>query len=160
MNRAERSVKFLTEEVPLLLEKLTPETKPLWGIMTAQHMVEHLQFALAVTTGARKLPVLSPWYTRPFYKLFILGYRPFPKNIRLPGQKSRKLPMLQYSSLAEAKTHLMQAIQDTLEFLRLNPSVRNHHPFGGKFSPQEWQIFHQRHFTHHFQQFNLFSSNI
>ena len=33
---------FLKNEVPTLLEKLTPETEAKFGLMTPQHMVEHL----------------------------------------------------------------------------------------------------------------------
>lgn len=158
MTRAEESVRFLKEEVPLLLAELTPDTKPLWGIMTPQHMVEHLQLGLSLTTGAKIVPVVSAWYTRPFLKFFILSKRPFPKHVRLPGYKRGYLPPLKYKSLDEAKEHLLQAIKDTLHFMRTSPEVRTNHPYGGRFTPNDWRIFQKKHFVHHFRQFNLLPS--
>lgn len=155
MTRAEKSVKFLTEEVPLLLNHLKPDTTPLWGSMTPQQMVEHLQFSLAVTTGAKIMKVITPWYMQPFLKFFILSNRPIPKNIKFPGNKEGKLPPLKYASLEEAKAQLIRAIEDTIYFMRKSPEVKTSHPLGGVFTPDNWRIFHYKHFTHHLRQFGL-----
>lgn len=33
---------FFSVELPNALDQLAPDAKPLWGVMTPQHMVEHL----------------------------------------------------------------------------------------------------------------------
>ena len=34
-----------------LLKKLTPDKKPEWGIMSAQHMIEHILLAVQMSNG-------------------------------------------------------------------------------------------------------------
>ena len=42
------------------LMKLKPNTKPQWGSMSAQRMVEHLTDTLAIATGRNPQPLLIP----------------------------------------------------------------------------------------------------
>ncbi len=136
MARSEQAVIFLTETVPVLLQNLTLETKPLWGIMTSQHMLEHLQYVVTLSTGTKPIKVVSPWLTRRFLKLFILSQRPLLRNIKMPGQKARKLIPLKYDSLEETKVQLRQAIAAMLVYLKNSPDMRTNHPFAGSFSPK------------------------
>ncbi|MGV3504365.1 MAG: DUF1569 domain-containing protein [Adhaeribacter sp.] len=157
MTKAEKSNAFLKEQVPALLAGLSPTQAPAWGRMTAQHMLEHLHLSLAMTRGIRILPHAAPWLLRPFYKWYMLSSRPFPKNIHLPGDKGQALPALRYGSLEEALENLLLALDDTLSFLRKNRHVRTSHPYAGPFTPEEWRIFHAKHFRHHLRQFRLLS---
>ncbi|CAA9237602.1 MAG: hypothetical protein AVDCRST_MAG95-1289 [uncultured Adhaeribacter sp.] len=161
MTRAEKAVIFLEETGPALLQNLTPETPAQWGMMTPQHMVEHLQYVTYISTGqdGKTIRIVSPAWARPVLKWFVLGYRPFPKNIKMPGKKIPGLLPLQHPSLDAAKAQLQQTIADTLRYFLLHPGLRTNHPFAGSFSPLDWQIFHQRHFTHHFVQFGLLPDN-
>jgi oxepin-CoA hydrolase/3-oxo-5,6-dehydrosuberyl-CoA semialdehyde dehydrogenase len=157
MTRAEKAVIFLEKTAPELLQNLTPDTPAHWGILTPQHMVEHLQYVtyMSAELGPKRIKIVSPWWARPFFRLFVLGYQPLPHNINMPGKKTPGLLPLQYASLSEAKARLQQTIADTLRFFSQNPGLRTNHPFAGPFSPDDWKIFHQRHFTHHFVQVGL-----
>lgn len=159
MSSSERNVKFLTEEVPALLAHLKPDSKPLWGIMTPQHMLEHLKYSLQLTTGAKTVKVIAPWYLRPIYKFLILSNLfNYPKNIRLNRKLLASLPPLKYASMEEAKAHLIWAIEETIYFMRKSPEVRTSHPLAGEFTPSNWKRFHYKHFQHHFKQFGLLPS--
>ena len=46
MNNTKSKKDFLTKDVMKLLNNLTPETEPSFGLMSAQHMVEHLSWTL------------------------------------------------------------------------------------------------------------------
>ena len=49
----------ISEIIPKL-DKLTSETKPLWGDMSAQRMVEHLTDTLKIASGKIKFPLEIP----------------------------------------------------------------------------------------------------
>ena len=40
-----------TPKIESCLAKLTQESKPAWGIMTPQHMVEHLEYTYKIASG-------------------------------------------------------------------------------------------------------------
>ena len=48
------------ENILETLEKLDENTKPAWGQMSAQRMVEHLTDTLAIATGRNPQPLLIP----------------------------------------------------------------------------------------------------
>ncbi len=50
-------MEFLKKEMLPLCKKLTPDTKPKWGVMNAQQMVEHLSETLRYANGKTKLPL-------------------------------------------------------------------------------------------------------
>ena len=51
---------MLTNNYLMLLNKLDPQLKPLWGKMTPQHMVEHLILAVQMSNGKLKLECFNP----------------------------------------------------------------------------------------------------
>jgi len=51
---------FLVNEVPELFKNLKEDTKPSFGIMTPQHMVEHLTWITKVTTTRKGVPEGEP----------------------------------------------------------------------------------------------------
>ncbi|MEX2349598.1 MAG: phenylacetic acid degradation bifunctional protein PaaZ, partial [Flavobacteriaceae bacterium] len=44
-------VEITSESIPFYLSKLSENTKPKWGTMTPQHMVEHLEFTYRIASG-------------------------------------------------------------------------------------------------------------
>ncbi len=148
---------FITEKVPALLEGLTPETKPLWGIMTAQHVLEHLKLTIHGSVGKIKLPLLQAEEKVPRSYAFLMSDKPLFRNVKLPFTSNDKPPPLHYANFEEAKAKLLAEIPKFYAYYQEEPEARNMHPFFGNLNFEEWQVFHYKHFTHHLTQFGLIS---
>lgn len=136
------------------LISLRANTIPLWGKMTSQHMVEHLILAMRMSSGKIKLECFNPPEKLPALKRFLMSSRPLPKLFVNPTIGENLLP-LEYSSLEEAKKILNQEITDYLKYFELNPEAKTVNVTFGELNKDEWDIFHQKHFAHHFSQFGL-----
>ena len=133
---------------------LRVNTKPLWGKMTPQHMVEHLILAMRMSTGKLKLECFNPPEKLPALKRFLMSSRPLPKLFVNPAIGENLLP-LEYSSLEAAKNILNQEIIDYLNHFELNPEAKTVNVTFGELNKEEWDVFHKKHFLHHFSQFGL-----
>ncbi|MDP3683019.1 MAG: hypothetical protein Q8S01_03720, partial [Ignavibacteria bacterium] len=67
-----------------LLGKLMDETKPLWGKMSAQHMIEHLILAVKTSNGKLTIGCFNPPEKIPALKRFLMSARPLPKEFVNP----------------------------------------------------------------------------
>ena len=133
---------------------LRVNTKPLWGKMTPQHMVEHLILAMRMSTGKLKLECFNPPEKLSTLKRFLMSSRPLPKLFVNPAIGENLLP-LEYSSLEAAKNILNQEIIDYLNHFELNPEAKTVNVTFGELNKEEWDVFHKKHFLHHFSQFGL-----
>jgi len=145
---------MLTKNNLMLLNKLDPHQKPLWGKMTPQHMVEHLIFALQMSNGKLKLECFNPPEKIPSLKRFLMSNRPMPKLFVNPVI-GEELHPLECSSLEEAIGKLKKEIDDYVLFFENNPGAKSVNATFGVLIKEEWEVFHQKHFTHHLSQFGL-----
>ena len=136
------------------LENLQPETKQLWGKMSAQHMVEHLILAVRTGNGKLNLGCFNPPEKLPTLKRFLLSGRPLPKEFINPIIGENLMP-LEYENLDEAKKVLMQEVDDYYKYFEDNPDAVLLNPTFGELNKEEWEVFHTKHFTHHFGQFGI-----
>jgi oxepin-CoA hydrolase/3-oxo-5,6-dehydrosuberyl-CoA semialdehyde dehydrogenase len=141
-------------EIEKLLSQLTSDQKPLWGKMTPQHMVEHLnktvqssinEIVLKVYTEERKIPVL---------KRLFFGDRELPKEFMNPAI-GPELMQLEFENLDNAIVELRNVLERYDKFFDDNPSAKTIHPIFGLLDKAEWDSFHQKHFKHHLSQFGL-----
>ncbi|MBK0404164.1 DinB family protein [Adhaeribacter sp. BT258] len=145
---------FDLKTVPFLLEKLTEETKPHWGKMSAQHMLEHLGNTLVIVRSKQELPTITPEDQLPAYHKFLMSDKPFARDI--PNQFIGSAPpALRFENLETAKTKVLAALESFHKFFAENPEARPVHPFFGKLNHEEWLQFQRKHFQHHFTQFGL-----
>lgn len=136
------------------LEKLQPETKQLWGKMSAQHMVEHLVFAVRTSSGKLNVGCFNPPEKWPTLKRFLLSSRSLPKEFLNPIIGADLLP-LEYKNLDEAKTALALEVDDYHKYFEEKPEALLLNPTFGELNKAEWDVFHDKHFTHHFEQFGI-----
>ena len=137
------------------LNELKSDTVPAFGRMSAQHMVEHLVFIVSISNG--KLPhkvfysdekaAKIKAYTIHSDKEIIVGFR-------APMLPDRPLPLL-FSDLDEAIDQLRAELSDFDQFFMNYPEASPTNPTMGPLNFDEWIIFHNKHFTHHFKQFHL-----
>jgi oxepin-CoA hydrolase/3-oxo-5,6-dehydrosuberyl-CoA semialdehyde dehydrogenase len=140
------------------LYQLKENDKPLWGKMSAQHMVEHLILAVKMSNGKLRLKCFSPSEKIPALKRFLMSSRPLPKMFESPAL-GNELPALQFKTLNEAKDKLEEEIEDYYNFFRKNPDVKTVNVTFGELNKDEWDFFHTKHFKHHLSQFGLLKFN-
>jgi len=137
-----------------LLDNLKEDTGQLWGKMSAQHMVEHLIYAVRTGNGKLNIGCFNPPDKWPTLKRFLLSSRPFPREFINPIIGENLFP-LQYENLEEAKKILEEEIKDYYRYFEENRDALLLNPTFGELNGSEWEAFHEKHFTHHFSQFGL-----
>ena len=145
---------MLTNNYLMILKKLDPHQKPLWGKMTPQHMVEHLILAVQMGNGKLKLECINPPEKIPTLKRFLMSSRPMPKLFVNPVV-GKDLRPLKYSSLEAAVEKLKNEIDVYVLFFENNPGAKPVNLTFGELNKEEWDVFHQKHFKHHLSQFSL-----
>ena len=138
------------------LNALTPNSTPQWGIMTPQNMLEHMEDFLKMSVGENvvecrtndevQLEKLQDW----LYK-----EKPITKDLKYEGLPENENAPLRYKNLEEAKENFLEILKNYLIYYRENPLAEHTHPLFCKINKEMWELFHRKHFTHHFAQFDL-----
>jgi len=148
-------INFPEFELPIYLEKLSKDSKAIWGKMSAQHMLEHLVWLLKISSNKVQFEIVTPFENIPKLKqLFLLSDLEFRRNFIAPYIGEKLLP-LQFNSLEAAKTELQSEIDFFNEYYLNSHDKLCAHPIFGLLTKYEWIRFHSKHFTHHFKQFGL-----
>jgi len=122
--------------------------------MSAQHMVEHLILAVRTSNGKLNVGCFNPPEKWPTLKKYLLSSRPLPQDFVNPIIGTNLLP-LEFESLEKALTVLRTEVEDYYKFFEMNPDALKLNPTFGELNKAEWEIFHEKHFTHHFKQFGI-----
>lgn len=141
------------EVVLSYLDKLDASTKPLWGTMSAQQMVEHLTHTLDLAMGnvEYELKVKPEQYDA--MRKFILSDQPLPRNFQAVFAPAN--PPLQFEEIELAVDDYCEKWLDLEIFFAENPGIETMHPHFGPLNFDLWVKLHQKHLTHHFTQFGL-----
>ena len=145
---------FFTYTFPELLNRLNPDTESKFGLMTPQHMVEHLVRALESATvkyeGERENPATEQQLgMQKFIKSgSVLSHRPSDKT-------KADLPPLNCASLEEAISYIPKAVQKFYAFQDNNPDYIPYASFMGEVSYEDVELFHYMHTKYHLWQFGL-----
>ena len=146
-------VQFLDENsIRTQLLKLNKASKPLFGLMNAQQMIEHLSLLMQISNGkinadhyvsdeksARRKPFLDTEDELQIgFRASILSDEPTPEK---------------FETIEKALNNLIAEIKN-FEVHFKTEKVENH-PFFGELDYEYWKKFHTKHFTHHFKQFGL-----
>jgi hypothetical protein len=137
-----------------VLEHLESDKKPAWGIMTPQHMVEHLSATMRISNGKLYLPLHINADKIPARMAFLFSDEPFQRNVRL-SEGPPSLRPLHTESLLAARILLKRMIEAFDAHYVTNPDDCPIHPLFGPLNRDQWIRFHQRHMNHHFEQFGL-----
>ncbi len=134
------------------IEKLTPETKPLWGTMNVSQMMAHCANAAKMPTG----DVMTKRVGFPLsllgkmFKGTILGEGPFRKN----SPTAPELKITDAREFAQEKANMIAAIKKLAEGGE-NAVKNDVHPFFGKMTAKEWGRINYKHPDHHLKQFGV-----
>ena len=143
------------QEISEKLNLLRIDTLPLFGKMSAQHMVEHLTFAIMFSNGKLPQKLHYPIDKAELIKTtFIYSDKEMPIGFKAP-MLSDDLLELKFPDLKTSISILLSELKSFDKYFVDNKDATPINPTMGELSKQEWTIFHNKHFEHHFKQFNL-----
>jgi len=135
------------------LQHLSIDAEAQFGILTPQHMVEHLVLTLKMSTGRIPIPEIVPTEKQLAGKQALLFTDlPFPKGIKAPGLPDTLLD-LRFPDLETAKSELIKSWDAYQLLFQENPTKKTPHPGFGLLNFEEWERFHDKHMGHHLSQF-------
>jgi len=142
------------------ISKLTADSQPVFGQMSAQHMLEHLGFTLMISTGIRESKLyVSPENAALYKEKLLTTDMKMPRGFKAPMLNDTP-PPLKFNSFEKAADFLQNQLDWYFLYVAKNPDAIHMHPTLGKLNMNEWYIFHNKHFTHHFEQFGLFGVSV
>jgi hypothetical protein len=130
------------------LERLTPETTPLWGKMTAPQMLAHLTDWMLMAKGELKAAAIKRPLRYPPLKQLVIYWLPFPKGVPTA-------PELIRGEIPEWSVEYAAVRRHVQSFEKLDPKTWPEHPVFGKMTPKAWCVFAYRHMDHHLRQFGV-----
>jgi len=140
------------EKMVQRVQRLTPDTQPLWGSMAVTEMLLHcnkIQEQLLIpATSAWKKTSLKQYILR----CLVLYIMPnFPKNARAPKQ-------VQTKGLIDSEAFYDQQqrfIENVLRFPAHTSPIEHRHPYFGNLNTRQWGIACWKHNDHHLRQFGV-----
>jgi hypothetical protein len=129
------------------INKLTPDSKALWGKMNVGQMLAHVQVPIGVAEGTNKIKrTLFGRIVGPLAKPVIYSNKPFKRS--LPTDPSFVMIGNEKNFEVE-KQKLLEMVSNFSE----KNIVNEVHPFFGKMTKEQWSIGTWKHLDHHLQQF-------
>ena len=145
---------FLQNDFVPLLQNIDSTSKPLWGKMNAQQMMEHVAGFFKLSTDKLHIPLVTAPEQLPKFKAFLLSEKEFRENTKAPVLPEDPLPA-KTKDIVEARTELEQEVSDFFEFFRNDPDKKTLHPVFGDLNFSEWVLLHYKHVKHHMKQFGV-----
>jgi oxepin-CoA hydrolase/3-oxo-5,6-dehydrosuberyl-CoA semialdehyde dehydrogenase len=135
------------------LNQLHTTTAAQFGILTPQHMVEHLILTVKMSVGRIPIPEFVPNEKQLAQKQALLFKDiPFPRGVKAPGLPDTLLD-LRFPDLETAKAELIKSWDAYQLLFKENPTKQTFHPRFGLLNFDEWERFHAKHMDHHLRQF-------
>jgi len=149
-------VEWTSEKIDAGLKKLSEDKKPQWGIMTPQHMIEHLEYTYKIISGEiQDFEVATPekYLEKVHHSLY--NYDKFPKNTNFPMLEKDTLDKLRHPDLATAIEKFKAQRENYLNYFKENPDAKLKNLVFGELNRYESYLLERKHLTHHFEQFGL-----
>ncbi len=145
-----------SEKISDCLAKLTEDSKPQWGKLTPQHMVEHLEYTYRIASGEiQDFDVATPEKILEKVHSTLYNYDKMPREYDFPLREKSKMAELKHSDLEIAKQKLLEAREEYLQYFKENPEAKTKNVVFGELNKFEWYLMERKHLNHHFEQFNL-----
>lgn len=144
------------EKITECLGKLTEDTKAQWGTMTAQHMVEHLEYVYRISAGQiQDFEFATPEKYLDKVQETLYNYKPMPREYDFPLAEKSKIEDLKHPDLDTAKKMMLEARQEYLQFFKDNPEATTKNAVFGNVGKFDCYLLERKHLNHHFGQFGL-----
>ncbi len=136
------------------LYSLDEKTKPIFGKMNAQQMVEHLSSVTQIANGNWEINVFVSEEKMARRKPFLTTNKELQTGFKAPFL-SEEPNDLKFNTMGEAVEDLIHQIQLFVKAFTNDKNKIVVHPFFGELNFEYWKRFQVKHFTHHFKQFGL-----
>ncbi|AEH01466.1 phenylacetic acid degradation bifunctional protein PaaZ [Lacinutrix sp. 5H-3-7-4] len=154
--KQETFVEMTSEKIDECLSNLKADAKPKWGIMTPQHMIEHLEYTYKIASGEiQDFDVNTPEKILEKVHHSLYNYDKFPKNSQFPHLEKDTLDDLKHADLETAIEKFKEQREKYIEFHKENPDVKLKNLVFGELNKYEAYLLERKHLNHHFEQFNL-----
>ncbi len=138
------------------LNKLSENVKPKWGIMTPQHMIEHLTYTYKIAAGEiQNFEISTPENILEKVHNSLYNYKPFPEESKFPLLPKDSLEDLKHNNLASAIEEFKNQREKYLAYFRENPKAKLKNIVFGELNKYEWYLMERKHLNHHFKQFGV-----
>jgi oxepin-CoA hydrolase/3-oxo-5,6-dehydrosuberyl-CoA semialdehyde dehydrogenase len=138
------------------LAKLTENTTAKWGMMKAQHMVEHLEKGLRIASGEiQDFEIATPEEHLAKVNEMVFNHKPMPKDFKHPLMEKESTDVLIHADLATAKQKMIEAYDACELYFKENPEATTKNAVFGIMDKFEWDLLNVKHFNHHFDQFGI-----
>ena len=149
-------IEMTEEKIKQCFDNLSEGSKPAWGILTAQHMIEHLEMGYKIAAGEIKnFKTVTPEKILEKVHNSLYNYKPFPKNTVFPLIKEGELEALVHPDLHTSKSKFLESREHYLAYFKANPKVILNNVVFGAMNKYEWYLLERKHLNHHFNQFGL-----
>ena len=149
-------IEMTDEKIDECLSKISESSNPKWGIMTPQHMVEHLEYTYKIAAGEiQNFEISTPEKILEKVKNSLWNYKLFPKNSQFPLLEKDTLDDLKYENLSIAIQKFKAQREAYLEYFKENPDAILKNIVFGELNKYEWYLLERKHLNHHFDQFGL-----
>ncbi|GAA0871384.1 phenylacetic acid degradation bifunctional protein PaaZ [Gangjinia marincola] len=148
----------ITEEsLHQALAKLNEDSEPVWGSMSAQQMIEHLEYSYRIASGEiQDFDIVTPEKYIEKVAETLYQYEVMPRNYDFPLADKAKMSELKHPDLASAKAKLVEARDAYLAYFEEHPKATLKNAVFGELNKFEWYLLDRKHVNHHFTQFGLF----
>jgi len=129
---------------------LTPATKPVWGIMTADEMLYHCNITNNEILNTKPYPKKANFKQR-FLKILVMHIlKKIPRGAKINLKFLKKeQQILNFDS--EKKIF----IETIIRFANHKEAIHVKHPVFGRLTTKEWKHFVWMHMDHHLRQFGV-----
>jgi len=149
-------VEMTTEKIDECLDKLSEESKPKWGDLNPQQMVEHLEYTYRIASGEiQDFEISTPDKILEKVHATLYNYEKMPRGYDFPLREKSAMHQLRHPDLETAKAKFKEARQEYLEYFKVNPDARTKNVVFGELNRFEWYLMERKHLNHHFEQFDL-----
>lgn len=131
------------------IEQLQPDSKPLWGKMTAYQMAKHCQLAEEMFLGITEYPrsFIGRIFGQMALKTMIRDEKPFTRN----AKTSTDFVVTGDGDFESTRKEWIRLLRSYADFTK--PYIT--HWFFGKMTREQVGLFTYKHIDHHLRQFNL-----
>ncbi|WP_418638236.1 phenylacetic acid degradation bifunctional protein PaaZ [Winogradskyella sp.] len=149
-------VEMTEDKINACLSALKEDMKPKWGIMTPQHMVEHLEYTYKIASGEiQDFEIATPSTILDKVHNSLWNYDKFPKNSQFPQLEKDTLEPLKHPDLATAIEKFKAQREKYIAFFKENPEAKLKNLVFGELNKYESYLLERKHLNHHFEQFGL-----
>ena len=138
------------------LAQLTESSTPAWGMLSVQHLVEHLEFNLRVAAGEiQDFEISTPADQLEKYHDSVYNFKAMPREFKHPLMATDSTMPLTHADLPTAKKKLLEAYDAFETYFKQHPEATTKNAVFGYLTKFEWDLLHTKHLNHHLEQFGI-----